>query len=78
MVQKKIRKSLIEKALNAMNLLFDGEIERLNKLQEKNKGIASEEILAAKREQSALQSIIKNATLRPDALRIIHKKVKSP
>jgi ATP-dependent helicase HepA len=75
---EKIRKSLIEKALNTMNLLFDGEIERLNKLQEKNKGIASEEILAAKREQSALQSIIKNATLRPDALRIIHKKVKSP
>ncbi len=76
-VAKKVAKEKsaeeITNGLNRMNLTLNHEIDRLKILQEKNNNIRPEEIQMALKEQKTLASLIKNASIRMDAIQLIRK-----
>ena len=61
------------KGLKRMNLTLNHEIDRLRILQKKNKNIRPEEIQTALNEQITLETLIKNARVRMDAIQLILK-----
>jgi len=61
------------KGLQRMNLTLNHEIDRLSTLQTKNKNIRPEEIQTALTEQLTLETLIKNARVRMDAIQLILK-----
>jgi len=61
------------KGLRLMNLTLNHEIERLKTLQTKNKNIRPEEIQIALSEKLTLETLIKNARIRMDAIQLIIK-----
>lgn len=61
----------IEKGLHTMNLTLNHEIDRLKTLQSKNKNIRPQEIESAVEEQSILAALIKNASVRMDAMQLV-------
>lgn len=63
----------IKDGLNRMNLTLNHEINRLKILHKKNNNIRSEEIEIATEEQIKLESLIKNARIRMDAIQLIRK-----
>ena len=72
-IAKDQRTTEITKALKRMNLTLNHEIDRLKILQQKNKNIRLEEIQIALNEQITLDTIIKNARVRMDAIQLIIK-----
>ncbi len=63
----------ISKGLGRMRSTLDHEIARLKSLQKENKNIRPEEIQIALKEQTNLESLIKDARIRLDALQLIRK-----
>lgn len=63
----------ITKGLKRMNESLNHEIDRLDRLQQKNKNIRPEEIEFARSEQKTLTNIIKTARVRMDAIQLIRK-----
>ena len=72
-IAKELGEKEITKGLQRMDLKLNHEIERLKTLQKKNKDIRSEEIDMAIGERETLASLIKNASIRLDALQLIRK-----
>ncbi len=62
---------LIEKSMSMMNRMMDYELERLNKLQARNKNIRKDELILAERQKTLLADAIGNARIRLDAIRLI-------
>ncbi|MEZ4826045.1 MAG: SNF2-related protein [Bacteroidia bacterium] len=63
----------IARGLERMNTTLSREISRLHSLQKKNKSIRPEEIQMATQEQQTLNSLIRDAKIRPEALQIIRR-----
>lgn len=63
----------ISNGLQQMRLTLDHEIARLKSLHQKNKNIRPEEIQIARKEQTTLDLLIRNARIRMDALQLIRK-----
>ncbi|QAA80548.1 hypothetical protein EI546_01855 [Aequorivita sp. H23M31] len=61
----------IAKGLQTMKLTLNHEIDRLKTLQTKNKNIRPEEIQSALEERATLESLIKYARVRMDAMQVI-------
>ncbi|MEO5787512.1 RNA polymerase-associated protein RapA [Gelidibacter sp.] len=72
-IAKELGEKEIAKGLQQMTLKLDHEIERLKTLKTKNKDIRTEEIELAIEERAILETLIKNARVRLDALQLIRK-----
>lgn len=66
-------KTEIAHGLKRMNDSLNHEIDRLERLQEKNKNIRQEELQFAREEQATLTAIITEARVRLDAIQLIRK-----
>ncbi|MGC1630962.1 MAG: hypothetical protein WA749_02505, partial [Gelidibacter sp.] len=72
-IAKELGEKEIAKGLQQMKLKLDHEIERLKTLKIINKDIRTEEIELAIEERAILETLIKNARVRLDALQLIRK-----
>ncbi|MFC4994129.1 helicase-related protein [Rubritalea tangerina] len=66
-------KGIVAKAKREMRKQLKGEIERLKRLAETNPMIGEEEVNALEEHRDALEEVIVQARLRPDAIRMIWK-----